>query len=435
MKEEVLKYLADGHTKTDTMAHFGLSRYRLAKVLKEDTDCYDGFVREFVSANAEVQNLRMVTVYKVYCGWCKEHDVEPGNVRGLVTRILTACNLNVPPAVYYDILKSKNDVRLLVKTDLTPNKLKYYENSVTNNMLRNNIAAEFSDEFDVDSISLLLGDMTLADFIAKWKDIRSLYNKEITPTKASVKEEKVEAAPAVYNDATSYVEEKMKDRKFTSFKALRKMFEYTSVNPLTVNTVLCGDRHDVGGIVQDLNTKPIFSTLLGWQKQDAEWMERTASAWIDQNIKFDKNGNALQKLRVYTTGYNPLNMTVAKVAMQRNINFNALYYNPTKNEYWEQEIINSFPLEQHPLSKFVESGDYYMYGDFPDDKAYETVVAVGAEQREYRFVTAEKDVVSMLLNNLNYSFVGCRYAVTVYKCNLRERETVYQRAVTEAYFE
>lgn len=438
MKDEILKYLAEGHTKVDAMKHFELSRYRLNKVLSSEADCYDGFLKEFVDDDAEIQQLRMERVYRIYCGWCIENRITPGNVRGLISEILKRGKLNTPPTHYYKMVKTSNQVITLARAGMTQNKMDYYAKKVTNNMLRNDIAAGFAEEFDVDCISLLLGDMTLADFQSKWADFRSLYNKEIIPTRVAEKtvEEPVITEDIVYNDATSYAEEKVKDKKFSSFKALRKFFKYTKVRPLTVNAVLCDGRHDTDQIVTDLNADCIFESLERWQMSDATWMESKANEWVDKNIEFDGDGNALQMLRVYTTGYNPLNMTVAKIAMQRRINFSALYFNPNTNKYWEQKIVDQFPLERHPLLKFVDAGEYYIHGELTADEAYEVIVDVGGiNARAYRFMIEDRDVVSMILKNLNYAFMENSYTITINKCNLKDRTKVYERFATEESFE
>lgn len=451
MKEEVLAYLAAGNTKAAAMHKFGLTRYKLEKMLRDregpvtvENNC-SKFVSEFVEDNAEAVAFPLDTMYRVYCGYCISVNDSPVSLREFVDSVLTACGVERPDTGYFNLCKVKSHLTIFVKCTKTKRVLDYYASMAGNSFLRNRMIGSLNSEFDKDCIRLLTSDIDFKGFVEKWGSIRCIYCLDEEPvelTDVAVKDEEVnevkEEPPVevtvecVYNDATSFVEPDMVSRKFYTLKSLQRFFHVAYVCKPTVKVVLCDDRHNITAITGSMDATPVFSTLQSWQMEDADWMESKVNSWIDTNIQFSAEGVALQNICLYTTGYNALNLAMVKCAMQRKVNLSAMHYNPKKNDYWQQELISSFPTVNQPLAQFVEPGKYFVHGEISGDVLYRLELKMNdVDNKPYEFVSTDKDVIQMIRNNLSYKFMKHPYTMRIYRHDGQTCTKIFGMFVTE----
>lgn len=471
MYEEILKFLADGNTKTATADKFDLSLYKLNKILKESSqireaeetkESLDLFKKEFLDCENKPSIYQLSYVMRVYYGYCINNKLEPVTVREFISYALCALKITPPGENYFRKCLYKSDIILLTSFKKNKNMLDYYAKYATNNYILRKILPSVEQDFDKDCLSLLFDNVTVSEFEAKWGSLRSLYYKDEIPelqktqdvnvseenetnstettkekddTSDTVKDDNVEnsnteqpvqQSAEVFNDASTYVEVPIRDKQFTNLKRLRKMFTIEEVFPETVNAVLCSGRHDIHTIVDDINASSIFNTLNDSQMQDGIWMEERALKWIDDHVKFDEHGNALQSINVYTTGYNPLNMTLVKCALQRKVNLTALYHIISSNSYWAQKIIDQFPVQKSVLTRYVGSGKYYVYGELKSNEIYRVVLNLeDVESAQFQFLFEDRDVAFMLMKHMNYEFIKHPFTVSVYKHNLKNSKLIY----------
>lgn len=451
MKEEVLEFLAAGNTKVAAMHKFGLTRYKLEKVLRDregpvtQEDSCTKFVHEFVDEGAEAAAFPLDNMYRVYCGYCVSANSSPVSLREFVDRILTACDIARPDIGYFNMCKTKSHLTVFVKCTKTKRVLDYYASMASNSFLRNRMIGSLDSEFDKDCIKLLTSDIDFKGFIEKWGSIKYIYNLEEEPVESTVEVEsdrevdstKVESpgeamVECIYNDATSFVEQDMVSRKFYTLKSLQRFFHVVHVCKPAVKVVLCDDRHNITAITGSMDAAPVFETLQSWQMEDAGWMESKANAWIESNVQFNTEGVALQKICLYTTGYNALNLAMVKCAMQKKVNLNAMHYNPKKNDYWQQELITSFPTVDQPLSRFVEPGKYFVHGEISGEVLYRLELKMNdVDNKPYEFVSTDKDVIQMIRNNLSYKFVKHPYTMRIYRHDGQTCTKIFGMFVTE----
>ena len=104
-----------------------------------------------------------------------------------------------------------------------------------------------------------------------------------------------------------------------------------------VEATLCNGRHNTNV------EKYIYDNIEGDRYEDYEWMDKTISDFIDNNLTYNENkGYYNQTLIVYLTGLSMPQASVAKVCFLKRVNLIFMHYNPKKSSYSKQVIYDCF---------------------------------------------------------------------------------------------
>ena len=103
------------------------------------------------------------------------------------------------------------------------------------------------------------------------------------------------------------------------------------------------------GLIKYRHSMPVDLFIFNKSLTDKEmsdfiYLDKLINKFIDDNVTFDKNGRALESLKLYATGLQCALAAVIKVCSYRKIGLEVMHYNPISCTYLSQKIFDASDL-------------------------------------------------------------------------------------------
>lgn len=189
----------------------------------------------------------------------------------------------------------------------------------------------------------------------------------------------------------------------TSTNSAKNKFKRVGNYPKEVEVILCSGRHDIEGVI-GRQLPAIFSTLSENELFDFAMMERRVKEWTKSHLVWEEGGTS-QSLVVYTTGYNPLNMSVVKVLHSVGAGLICKYYDATNDRYVSHRVFT--PNKEYLGVSFGCTDAKHVFFDYSKTETKLWHVIRKSDQGTEEYFSYKKGLIERLTKEFLTEFESC----------------------------